>query len=75
MKLSTSSVILLLYALSISGCATFSDRSGTVIMKHPQTMEFVDCKVDKWGTKLSYDRNEKCVEEYKSKGYVVWAEY
>lgn len=58
----------------LAGCASFSDKPGTVIMQNPETMEFFNCEVDRWGTAQSYDRNEKCVEDYKKKGYVVWGE-
>jgi hypothetical protein len=56
------------------GCASFSDKSTKVILQHSETMEFVSCKVDKWGTALSYERNEQCVEDYKKQGYIVWGE-
>ena len=56
----------------ISGCASFGDQPTTVILKHPETLDFVNCNVDKWGTTKSFSDNEKCVEQYKQKGYVVW---
>ncbi|MBW1636732.1 MAG: hypothetical protein JRC87_06410 [Deltaproteobacteria bacterium] len=56
------------------GCASFGDKSKKVILQNPETMEFVDCKVDKWGTKKSFETNEECVKNYQAKGYVIWGE-
>ena len=55
------------------GCASYSSKS-VVIMQHPETMEFVNCKVDGWATNGAYAENEKCVEDLKKKGYIVWGE-
>jgi hypothetical protein len=60
--------------LLIGGCASFADKSKNVILQDPVTMEFVNCEVDKWGTKKSYEANELCVKEYQAKGYVIWGE-
>ena len=57
-----------------SGCASMSDESKSVMLQNPETMEFVKCTVDQWGTSASFARNAQCVEEYKRQGYVVWAE-
>lgn len=51
-----------------------SDKSTSVMLQHPETMDFVKCDVDQWGTKKSFAKNEQCIEEYKSQGYVIWAE-
>jgi hypothetical protein len=59
-------------SLCLAGCAAISSRPVTVILQHPQTMEFVNCDVDHWNMPASYDKNDKCVEEYKKKGFVVW---
>lgn len=62
-----------LVALGQAGCGQHSGKS-VVIMQHPETMDFVDCKVDQWATFASYAKNAECVEDLKSKGYVVWGE-
>ena len=62
------------FFLLIGGCASFSDKSKNVILQNPETMEFVNCEVDKWGTKASYEANEQCVKEYQDKGYIIWGE-
>lgn len=59
-------------ALGTTGCN--KTAKSVVIMQHPETMEFVDCKVDAWATPASYAKNARCVEELKQKGYVVWGE-
>lgn len=58
----------------ISGCAGMSDKATSVLLQNPETMDFVKCTVDQWGTKASYKKNEACVEEYKRQGYVIWAQ-
>lgn len=64
-----------LVILTLTACASFSEKPVKVIMQNPETMEFADCKVDIWGTGKSYDKNNECVEDYKKKGWVVWGEY
>jgi len=65
--------LLLLFAvLAQAGCAVLSDKPVTVILQHPETLEFVNCDVDHWNMPASYEKNDKCVEEYKKKGFVVW---
>lgn len=65
-------IFLLLFL--ISGCAGMSGKSKSVMLQNPETMDFVKCTVDQWGTKASYAKNEACVEEYKRQGYIIWAE-
>ena len=36
------------------GCAKMSDESTSVMLQNPETMEFVKCNVDQWGTKASF---------------------
>lgn len=74
MKMLACFVQILLIMLFISGCARMSDKSTSVMLQHPETMDFVKCDVDQWGTKKSFAKNEQCIEEYKSQGYVIWAE-
>jgi len=58
--------------LLVGGCAALGDKPKNVILQNPETMEFVNCEVDKWGTVASYEINERCVKDYQSKGYVIW---
>jgi hypothetical protein len=67
-------VVALFITLLTTGCAKMSDEPTTVMLQNPETMEFVKCDVDQWGTKKSFADNQACVEDYKSKGYVIWAE-
>lgn len=60
--------------LFLSGCASFSDKPSKVILQNPQTMEFVNCRVDEWGTSESYRKNEECVQSYIDQGFVIWGE-
>lgn len=64
-----SAVVLLL-----SGCAGFSEQSRKVLLKHPETMEFVSCEVGEWSTKEEYAKKDACVTDYEKQGYVVWGE-
>ena len=64
--------VLLLFL--ISACAGMSDKSTSVMLQNPETMDFVKCTVDQWGTNASYAKNEVCIEEYKRQGYVIWAQ-
>ena len=57
----------------VGGCTSHSGKS-VVIMQHLETMEFVNCKVGEWATIGAYAENEKCVEDLKKKGYIVWGE-
>lgn len=59
----------------LSGCASFGDSPRRVKLQNPTTLEFVDCDVDKWGTAASYERNNKCVEDYQNQGYIIWGKY
>jgi hypothetical protein len=64
----------LCFFLLAGGCASLGDKSKKVILQNPETMEFVNCEVDRWGTRRSYATNEECVKEYQAKGYVIWGE-
>lgn len=57
----------------LAGCGQHSGKT-MVIMQHPETMEFVNCKVDAWATPVSYAKNARCVEDLKKQGYIVWGE-
>jgi len=63
---------LLLNLTLFSGCAALTSKPATVILKNPETLEFVECNVDQWNLPGSYKANDECVEGYKKQGYVVW---
>lgn len=65
---------LIAVVFGLSGCASHSGKPSVVIMQHPETIDYVNCKVDEWATAASYAENEKCVEELKKQGYIVWGE-
>ncbi len=58
----------------ISGCSLFMGKPSTVILRHSESLDFVNCQVGKWETPEDYKKNEQCVEDYKKKGYIVWGE-
>jgi predicted ATPase len=43
-----------------------------VILQHPDTMDFQNCEVDKWGLDKHFQNNEECVKNYQKLGYIVW---
>lgn len=66
-------VLLFTMLLAVTGgCSLFQKKPTVVILKHPETLDFVDCKVGKWEMPESYSANDLCIEEYKKKGYEVW---
>lgn len=73
MKTHGMKVLLLLTMFFVFGCAK-SDKSTSIMLQHPETMDFVKCDVDQWRTKSSYAKMDQCVESYRTKGYVIWAE-
>jgi hypothetical protein len=56
----------------MGGCA--SGRPSKVVLKHPATLDFVNCNVDRWETDKSYRTNEECVRKYQEEGYVIWGQ-
>lgn len=56
------------------GCSALVNEPTRVMLKHPDTLDYVTCKVDDWATPESYAKNDKCVEGYQKKGYVIWGE-
>lgn len=64
--------LLIMIGFGTVSCAVLTDKPVTVILKHTETLEFVNCEVDHWNMPDSYKKNDACVEEYKKKGYVVW---
>lgn len=70
-----SMVILILGSAGLAllgGCSMFIDKPKTVVLKHPVTLDFVNCNVDKWETTGSYEANDQCIKDYQAKGYEVW---
>lgn len=74
MKILGRIVSLFIIGVLVFGCARMSDESTAVMLQHPETMDFVKCEVDQWGTKKSFAKKDQCVEDYKAKGYIIWAE-
>ena len=56
----------------LTSCAFTEGKPKKVILRHPVTYDYVDCDVDIWQTEESYKKNDKCVENYKKQGFVVW---
>lgn len=56
--------------LLLTSCA--KDRPMLVIMKHPDTMDFQNCKVADWGSEEAFMQNEACVKGYQQQGYTIW---
>ncbi len=67
-------IIAIMVIIGCGGCSLFIDKPLTVVLQHPETMDFVSCQVDGWETPYSYANNEQCVEGYKKQGYIVWGE-
>ncbi len=67
-------VLVCVFGLLITGggCSMFIDKPKRVVLKHPQTLDFVNCNVDKWETTGSYRSNEECIRSYREKGYFIW---
>lgn len=74
MKIGSCVMTGIAFCLFLGSCASMSDESTSVMLQNPETMEFVKCTVDQWGTKASFTKNEECIEEYKRQGYIIWAE-
>lgn len=58
--------------LAAGGCANGKGKPTKVILKHPVTQDFVNCDVDKWQSKVSYEKNEECIKAYEAEGYEIW---
>jgi len=55
-----------------SSCGKRHGKPTRVVLKHPVTYDFVNCNVDKWQSKESFEANDKCIKEYEDKGYEIW---
>lgn len=56
----------------LSSCLATKDKTELVILQHPQTMDFQNCRVEDWGSQKAIENNEACVKSYQQKGYVIW---
>ncbi|PHR30544.1 MAG: hypothetical protein COA36_00630 [Desulfotalea sp.] len=74
MRMWTYCILAILVLVFGVACARMSDKSTSVMLQNLETMDFVKCNVDQWGTRASFAKNEKCIEDYKRQGYVIWAE-
>lgn len=59
-------------ALILSSCIANKDQPKTVMLKHPETLDFQKCSVEDWGSNEGYAYKDRCVEEWKEQGYIVW---
>ncbi len=55
-------------ALSIVACGSVS---RVVVLRHPETKQTVECRVDPWGSMSRTQQVEDCVVAYKKAGYAV----
>lgn len=53
-------------------CSMYHGKPTKVILQNPETLEFVSCEVDEWETTRSFADNDKCIDAYKKKGFIVW---
>ncbi len=65
--------VLLLIPL-LAACASMQGKSRVVIMQHPYTMDFQNCEVGKYGFNKDFKDQQKCVDDLKNQGYIVWGE-
>jgi len=61
--------------LICNGCATIYGKSKKVVLKHPETQEFVECNVS-GKIKMPSEKQveDPCIEKYKNQGFEVWGE-
>jgi hypothetical protein len=45
-----------------------------VILQHPETMDFQDCRLADWGSDKAIRENEECVQRYQQQGYIIWGQ-
>ena len=60
--------------LMLSACASFQGKAKTVILKHPDTLDFQSCQVEFWGLDSHYAANDACVQKYLQEGYQIWGQ-
>ncbi len=66
-------IFLMITVFTFFSCSLFNKVPDKVVLKHPTTHEFVNCNVDQWKSKKSYEENDECVKKYQKQGYVIWA--
>ena len=55
-------------AFVLAGCGSVS---RVVVLRHPQTKQTVECRVDPWGSSNRTAQIEDCVKAYRQAGYTV----
>lgn len=65
-------LLLLTVLLLLTSCLATKDKPTLVILQHPQTMDFQNCKVEDWGSQKGFSDNEACVKKYQEQGYTIW---
>lgn len=65
-------VVLLLPLLA--SCASITGKPRVVIMQHPETIDFQNCDVGKYGFDKDFRDQQTCVDELKKQGYIIWGE-
>lgn len=63
-----------LLVLLLASCAAMRGKPRVVIMQHPETMDFKNCDVGKYGFDSDFKDQQICVDELKTLGYMVWGE-
>lgn len=53
-------------------CSCIPKKQELIILQHPETMDFEECRVADWGSKEAIKENEECVKSYKQQGYTIW---
>lgn len=56
------------------GCAAASGKPTKVVLKHPETLDFVTCTVGRLQSNSAYRENDECIRKYQQQGYVIWGE-
>lgn len=66
--------LLLFSVLSVllSSCLATKDKTELVILQHPDTMDFQECRLADWGSGKALRDNEECVNRYRQQGYIIW---
>lgn len=67
-------LLLLTLAGLLSSCLASKDSIDLVILKHPETMDFQNCRVADWGSEKALRDNEECVKGYQQQGYIIWGQ-
>jgi hypothetical protein len=64
----------LLTALAVSACASASSPARIAVLRHPETRQTVECRVDPWGHLDRALQVENCIKVYKKAGYELVAD-